>query len=301
MVNHRVDGVLQLCDFALHIHRDLFGQIAIRHRSSDQRNIAHLRGKIARHEIDRISQIFPRSGNAFHFGLTTQNASGTHFARDTRNFRGKRAQSINQRVDRVLHFENLAFHINGDLPRKIATRDCRRHFSDIADLPRKIARHHVHVVGQILPRACDAAHVCLSAQFSFAAYLTCHPRDFGSKGTKLIDHRVDRVFELQNFTAHIDGDLFRQVAIRNGGRDFGNVTHLTGQITGHRIHANGQVFPGSRYSFYVCLATEFSFGAHLAGHARYFRGKRTKLVDHRIDRVFQLEDFPFHIHRDLFR
>src|SRR6059058_5232129 len=49
-------------------------------------------------------------------------------------------------------------------------------------------------------------------------------RAFGSKGTKLIDHRVDRVFELQNFTAHIDGDLFRQVAIRKGGRDFGNVT-----------------------------------------------------------------------------
>src|SRR6266403_1511400 len=31
LVHHGVDGVLQLQDFALHVHGDLFGQIALRH------------------------------------------------------------------------------------------------------------------------------------------------------------------------------------------------------------------------------------------------------------------------------
>src|ERR687891_345572 len=44
-----------------------------------------------------------------------------------------------------------------------------------------------------------------------------------------------------------------------------------------------------------------AIGAHFAGHARYFRGKRPQLVDHRIERDFQLENLSLHIDRDLAR
>ena len=49
---------------------------------------------------------------------------------------------------------------------------------------------------------------------------------------ELIDHRVDGVLQLQDFAAHIDGDLARQVAARDGGRHLGDVAHLLGQVAG---------------------------------------------------------------------
>src|SRR5207249_2131568 len=78
-----------------------------------------------------------------------------------------------------------------------------------------------------------------------------HARYFRCEQTELIDHRVDGVFERKNLSAHIDGDLFRQVAIRNSGSDFGDVTYLRREIPGHRIHTVGQILPSSGYSFHV--------------------------------------------------
>jgi hypothetical protein len=43
---------------------------------------------------------------------------------------------------------------------------------------------------------------------------------------ELIDHRVDRLLQLEHLAAHIDGDLLRQVAIGDGGRDFSDVADL---------------------------------------------------------------------------
>src|SRR5881394_2071972 len=51
-------------------------------------------------------------------------------------------------------------------------------------------------------------------------------------------------------------------------------------------------------SFQV-LAAQFSLGANLAGHASDFGSERAELVHHGIDGVFEFEDFPFDIHRDL--
>ncbi len=47
-------------------------------------------------------------------------------------------------------------------------------------------------------------------------------------------------FELQDLAAHVDGDLARQVAAGDGGRDLGDVADLGGQVAGHRVHAVGQ-------------------------------------------------------------
>ena len=37
-------------------------------------------------------------------------------------------------------------------------------------------------------------------------------------------------FEQQDLAAHVDGDLLRQVAAGDGGRDLGDVAHLAGQV-----------------------------------------------------------------------
>ena len=66
-----------------------------------------------------------------------------------------------------------------------------------------------------------------------------------AKRVELIHHGVDGFFELQNLATHIDGDLFRQVAVGDGDRDIGDVAHLGGQIAGHRVDVVGQILPGA--------------------------------------------------------
>jgi len=41
--------------------------------------------------------------------------------------------------------------------------------------------------------------------------------DLGGEAVQLIDHRVDRVLELEDLAANIDGDLARQIAARDRG------------------------------------------------------------------------------------
>src|SRR6202043_1795908 len=121
------------------------------------------------------------------------------------------------------------------------------------------------------------------------------------KGVELVDHRVDGVLQLEDFAAHVDRDLLRQVAAGDRGRDFGDVAHLGGQVRGHEVDVVGEVLPGAGDLGHLGLSAELAFGADLARHARHFGSKGVELVDHGVDGVFQLEDFALHVHRDLAR
>src|SRR6266403_300769 len=48
---------------------------------------------------------------------------------------------------------------------------------------------------------------------SFSTYFTRHARNFRCKRIQLVDHRVDGVFEFENFTLHVDGDFLGEVAV----------------------------------------------------------------------------------------
>src|SRR5207248_1675524 len=95
--------------------------------------------------------------------------------------------------------------------------------------------HEVDVVGEVLPRAGDAAHLRLAAEFSFGADLTGHSRHFRGERVQLVDHGVDRVLQLEDLAANINGDLLRQIAVRDGGGDVGDVAHLVREVRGHRV------------------------------------------------------------------
>ena len=47
---------------------------------------------------------------------------------------------------------------------------------------------------------------------------------------ELVDHRVDRVLELEDLALDVDRDLLRQVAVGDRGRDLGDVAHLGGEV-----------------------------------------------------------------------
>src|SRR5207248_940600 len=78
LIDHDIDGVLQLQDLALNLDRDLLGQVALLDRRRDVGDIAHLGGKVARHEVDVVGQVFPDAADAAHLGLAAQLALGTH-------------------------------------------------------------------------------------------------------------------------------------------------------------------------------------------------------------------------------
>src|SRR6202050_3101035 len=93
----------------------------------------------------------------------------------------------------------------------------------------------VNRVGKILPRAAYSRHLRLSSEFAVGTDLTRNARYFRRERTQLIAHRVDGVFEFENFALHVDRDLARQVAASHGRCDFGDVTHLAGKIAGHEV------------------------------------------------------------------
>ena len=86
-VGHVVDGFGQRRHFTFRFDGEFLPQIAVRHGSHDFHDAAHLVGQIGGHDVDRVGQILPGSGNTGHVGLTAEFSVGSDFARDARHFR----------------------------------------------------------------------------------------------------------------------------------------------------------------------------------------------------------------------
>src|SRR3712207_7739363 len=57
-----------------------------------------------------------------------------------------------------------------------------------------------------------------------------------------------RSFHLEDLPSDIDRDLAREIAVRDRGRNLGDVAHLTGEVAGHHVHVVREVFPRDRKS-----------------------------------------------------
>src|SRR4029077_10801520 len=169
-----------------------------------------------------------------------------------------------------LQLKDFAGYVHGDLLGKVAAGDRGGDVGDVADLRGQVGGHEVDVVGQVLPCTGDAGHLGLAAELAFSADLARHARHFGGKRVELVHHGVDGVLQLQNFAPHVDGDLARKVAARDGGRHVGDVAHLRGQVAAHRIHRVGQILPGAGHAGHDRLAAKLAVGADLARYACHF-------------------------------
>ena len=228
-----------------------------------------------------------------HFGAAAELAFGADFARDAADFRRERVQLVDHRVDGVLQLENLAFDVDGDLARQVAARDGGGHVGDVAHLCRQVRRHRVDRVGEVLPGAGDARHDRLAAELAVGADLARHARHLGREAAQLIDHGVDGFLQLQNLAAHVDGDLFRQVAVRHGDRHVGDVAHLRGEVAGHLIDRLGQILPDAGDAAHLRLAAQLALGADFARDARHLRREDRELVDHLVDQLGRAQEFAF--------
>jgi len=285
-------------NFALHVHGNFAGQIALGHGSRHFGDVTDLRGKIGRHGIDVIRQVFPSAGHTTDFRLAAKIAFSADFAGDARHFGRETIQLVHHGIDGIFQFENFAFHVHGDLAGQVAFGHGGGHFGDVTDLRGKVRRHGVHGIGQIFPRTGHTGHFRLAAQDTFGADLARHARHFGGEAVQLVHHRIDGVFQFENFALHVHRNLAGQVALGHSGRHFGNVTHLRGEVGGHGIDVVGQVLPRAGHAGHGGLPTEFAFGTDFASHARHFGGESVQLVHHDVDGVFEFENFTFDVHRD---
>ena len=256
-------------------------------------DVAHLAGQVAGHEVHVVGEILPRAADAGHLRLAAQLAFGADFAGHARHFAGERVELVHHRVDGVFEFENFALHVHRDLARQVAAGHGRGHFGDVAHLRGEVAGHGVDGVGQILPGSGHARHHGLAAQFAVRAHFAGHARHFRSEGAQLVHHRVDGFFQLQNFAAHIDRDLAREIAAGHGGRHLGDVAHLAGQVAGHGVDRVGQILPRTGHAGHLRLAAQLAVGAHFAGHARHFGGEHAELLNHGVDDVGGAQELAF--------
>ena len=276
-------------------------QVAAGHGGRHLGDVAHLRRQVAGHRVDAVGQVLPGARDSRHVGLAAEAAFGSDLARNARHLAGEAVELIHHGIECFLQLKDFAAHVHRDLARQVAAGDRGRDFGDVTDLAGEVRRHRVHGVRQIFPGAADTRHVGLAAELAFGTDLARHARHFGGERVELIDHGVERVFQLQDFAAHVDRDLARQVAARHGGGNFRDVTDLAGQIGSHRVDGVGQVLPGAGDTAHHGLTAELAFGADFARHAGHFAGEGIELVHHRVDGVFQFENFAADVHRNLIR
>ena len=299
LVDHRVDRVLELEDLPAGVDRDLLRQVATGDGGRDLRDVADLVGQVRGHEVDRVGQVPPRPGYACDLGLAAELALGPDLARDAGYLVGERRELVDHRVDGPLELEDLALDVDGDLLAQVAVGDGGRHLGDVADLVGQVAGHEVDVVGQVLPRPGDAGDIRLAAEDPFGADLARDAGDLGGERGQLVDHRVDGALQLEDLASRVDGDLLREVALGDGGRHLGDVADLVGQVRGHEVDVVGQVLPRPGDTRHLGLAAEDPLGADLACDAGDLGRERAQLVDHRVDRVLELEDLALDVDGDL--
>ena len=92
-VDHAVDGVGQVGDFALGFDRQLLLQVAVGHGRHDLGDAAHLAGQVAGHQVDGVGQVLPGAGHALDLGLAAELAFGADFAGHAGHFGGERASA----------------------------------------------------------------------------------------------------------------------------------------------------------------------------------------------------------------
>src|SRR5262245_24205082 len=249
LVHHGVDGVLQLQDFAAHVHRDLARQVAARHGGGHLGDVSHLVGDVAAHGVYRVGEGLPGSGNDGHDGLATELAVGTDLARHARHFRGERAQLVHHRVDGFLELKDLAAHVHGDLLRQVAVGHRDGHLGEIADLRRQVGGHRVDALGEVLPHARHLAHLGLAAELALGADLARDARHLGGEHAELLDHGVDdgggaQEFALERAAVDVERHRLEEIALGDGGDGARDLRGRPQQVVDQGVDRGFHLGPG---------------------------------------------------------
>src|SRR5690606_20781924 len=156
LIDHRVDGILELEDLSADFHGDLLGQVATRHRGCHFGDVAHLAGQIVGHQVHVVGEILPRAGDTRHLRLSAELTFGADLTRHAAHFGREGVELVDHRVDGVLEVEDLALHVDSTLLGQLARSPGGGDPGNVAHLAGEIPGHQVHVVGEVLPCAANA-------------------------------------------------------------------------------------------------------------------------------------------------
>ena len=260
---------------------------------------AHLPRQVRGHQVHVVGEVLPGAGHAGHLRLPSQLALGADLARHARHLRGEDAQLLHHRVDGLLELQDLALGVDGDLLGEVAVGHRRGDQRDVAHLRGQIAGQHVHVVGEVAPRAGRAGHARLPAQLALDADLASHGGHLVGEHAQRVGHAVDGVGQRRHFAARLDHQLLRQIALGDGGHHLDDAAHLTGEVRGHQVHVVGEVLPGARHARHLRLSAQLPLGAHFTSDARHLARERPQLLDGGVDGVLELQDLTPGVDGDL--
>ena len=99
LVDHRVQGALQLEHLALGVHRDLLGQVTPGHGRRHFGDVPHLAGEVPGHGVDRIGQVLPGAGHALDVGLAAEAPLTANLAGHPGHFGGEEIELVGHAVE----------------------------------------------------------------------------------------------------------------------------------------------------------------------------------------------------------
>jgi hypothetical protein len=99
------------------------------------------------------------------------------------------------------------------------------------------------------------------------------------------------VFFSSRISPRASAVIFRKGPVRDRRRHVCDVSDLRREVAGHEVHRIGEILSTCRRRLSRPPGRRGAFGADLARHAGYFRGKGAELIHHRVDGVLQLENF----------
>ncbi len=279
LIDHRINGVFELENFALHIDGNLAGKVAACDGGGDFGDVADLGGEVAGHGVDRVGEILPGSGDAGDDGLAAELAVGADFAGHAGDFGGEGAQLVDHRIDGFLELKNFAADIDGNLAGKVAGGNGGGDFSDVADLAGEVGGHGVDGVGEVLPGAGDARDLRLAAELAFGANFAGDAGDFAGEDAELLDHGVDdgggaEELAFERAAIDVEADGLGEIALGNGGD---RACHFGGgaeQVFDEIVDRGFHLVPGATVAgdadpfaslalFADGLANTFQFAGHL--------------------------------------
>ena len=124
LVDHGIDGVLQLEELAFDVDGDLLAQVAIGHRGGHLGDVSHLTGQVAGHQVDVVGQLLPDPADLDgHGGRLTELALGPDLAGDPGQLGHKPVELVDHGVDGVLQIQHLAPDVGRDLLAQVAVGD----------------------------------------------------------------------------------------------------------------------------------------------------------------------------------
>jgi hypothetical protein len=216
LVDHGVDGGLDLEDLAARVDCDLLAQVSRRDRRGDLGDGADLTGQVRGHDVDIVGQVLPHPGDTGDLGLAAQCSLDADLAGHPGHLVGEGGQLVDHRVHGVLQRQDLAERVHLDLLCQIAPGHGGGDLSDVAHLVGQVAGHAVDRVGQLAPHPADPGHLSLSAEPTLAAHLLGDPGHLGGDQGQLVQHAVEDLADLAQNPVPARSQPGREVAVAHG-------------------------------------------------------------------------------------